>query len=230
MVTDIISAVNQIDVSSDIYSEVAEMKEQVLQDLEMIDFEVGLAMSILYEATSDVDVEVLQDLEQFDARDEVLSHLDNALSLCREISFLLCFMQGGTSVYVDIKPGSCPNPLNLKSKGVLPVAVLGAEEFDVTTIDPVTIRLSPEGIEEGVSPIRWSYKDVATPFEGVLCDCHDLNGDGYLDLTLKFKTQELVETLYLDEFAEQTIPLILTGNLKEGEGGTPIRGVDCIFR
>jgi hypothetical protein len=132
-------------------------------------------------------------------------------------------------VFVDIKPGSCPNPLNLKSKGVLPVAILGTEDFDVTTIDPNTILLTREGIEEGVAPIRWSYEDVATPFEGELCDCYDEGEDGYLDLTLKFDTQELVETLGLSDEAGNTIRLTLTGNLKEEEGGTPIEGEDCIW-
>ncbi len=131
-------------------------------------------------------------------------------------------------VSVDIKPGSCPNPLSLTSKGVLTVAILGTEDFDVAAIDPATIRLSREEIEEEVSPIRWAYEDVATPFEGELYDCHDLDGDGYLDLTLKFDTQELVEILVLADFEEQTIPLVLTGNLKEEEDRIPIRGSDCV--
>lgn len=134
-------------------------------------------------------------------------------------------------VYVDIKPGSCPNPLNLKSKGVLPVAVLGTADFDVTTIDPETVRLAlavGEG-EPYVSPLRWSIEDVATPFEGELCECHDLNGDGYLDLSLKFDTQELVITLDLEAYAGETIPLILIGNLfGENGDGLPIIGSDCI--
>jgi hypothetical protein len=139
------------------------------------------------------------------------------------------------SVDVDIKPGSCPNPLNIKSKGVLPVAVLGTEELDVMTIDPVSIQLTRETeegmIEPGVYPIRWSYEDVATPFDPVEdgpC-CHDLNGDGIMDLTLKFDTQELVTTLKLDEVTGETILLILTGNLKEEYGETPIKGEDCIW-
>ena len=80
-----------------------------------------------------------------------------------------------------------------------------------------------------MAPLRWSYEDVATPFEGELCDCHDLNGDGYMDLTLKFKNQELVENLTLDNLAGNTIPLSLIGNLKEEEGGTPIVGQDCVW-
>lgn len=43
-------------------------------------------------------------------------------------------------VPIDIKPQSCPNPINVKSRGVLPVAILGTAEFDVTTIDPASIR------------------------------------------------------------------------------------------
>lgn len=133
------------------------------------------------------------------------------------------------AVSVDIKPGSCRNPLNPRSRGVLPVAVLGAEDFDVETIDPETISLMREGVDGGVAPIRWSYEDVATPFEGELCDCHDLNGDGYLDLTLKFNMLELVEKLGLRDVVEEVIPLILTGDLKEEYGGTPIEGQDCVW-
>jgi len=132
-------------------------------------------------------------------------------------------------VYVDIKPGSFPNPLNLKSQGLISVAICGTADFDVATIDPQTIRLTREGVEDGVAPIRWSYEDVATPYTGEPCGGHELGGDGYLDLTLKFKTQELVATLGLDAFKGEVIVLILTGNLKEEDGGTPIRGQDCVW-
>ncbi len=36
---------------------------------------------------------------------------------------------------LDIKPGSCPNPVNPKSKGVEPMAVVGSESFDVMQVD-----------------------------------------------------------------------------------------------
>ncbi|MFZ2070029.1 MAG: hypothetical protein WAV32_00160 [Halobacteriota archaeon] len=129
------------------------------------------------------------------------------------------------SVYVDIKPGSCPNPVNVRSGGVLPVAVLGTEEFDVAGIDVSTIRLTRG--DAGVAPIRYSYEDVATPYEGVeACGCHELTGDGYTDLTLKFDRQELVETLGLTDEAGKTIPLTVTGSLLDG---TVIEGSDCIW-
>lgn len=136
---------------------------------------------------------------------------------------------GVITVYVDIKPGSCPNPLNLGSKGVLPVAVLGTEDFNVTTIDPGTILLTREGVEGGVAPTRWNYEDVATPFDGELCDCHELTGDGYRDLSLKFDMQAVVTTLGLSGEAGNTIPLTITGKLKEEAGGTSIEGQDCIW-
>jgi hypothetical protein len=135
-----------------------------------------------------------------------------------------CDPVSGITVSVDIKPGSCPNPLNVKSRGVLPVAVLGTKSFDVMSIDPASIRFSREGVPGEVAPVRWSYEDVGTPFTGELCDCHELTGDGYMDLTLKFKTQELVEMLDLNDIAG-TIRLTLTGNLKNG---TDISGKDCI--
>jgi hypothetical protein len=122
-------------------------------------------------------------------------------------------------VYIDIKPGSCPNPLNVKSRGVLPVAILGTKNFDVMAIDPASISIN------GVTPLRWSYEDVAAPFTGELCGCNECMGDGYVDLTLKFKTQELVETLNLGSLTGTSIRLTLTATL---ENGTAISGQDCV--
>ena len=45
----------------------------------------------------------------------------------------------GATVDIDIKPTSCPNPLNVKSKGVLPVAILGTASFDVNDVDVSTV-------------------------------------------------------------------------------------------
>ncbi|UCD03623.1 MAG: hypothetical protein JSW73_03725 [Candidatus Woesearchaeota archaeon] len=133
----------------------------------------------------------------------------------------------GLEVYVDIKPSSCPNPINPKGKGVIPVAILGTEDFDVTTIDPATVQLTLE--DNGVSPLRWAYEDVGTPFEGELCDCHDLNGDGYLDLTLKFDKQEAIDILGLDDYMGETLPFTITGNLLEEFGSTAFEGQDCVW-
>ncbi len=134
------------------------------------------------------------------------------------------------SVPIDIKPVSWPNPLQLKERGVFPVAICGTEDFDVTTIDPETVRLTLEGLGVGVAPLRWSYEDVATPYMGEPWGGHDLGPDGCLDLTLKFKTQEVIATLGLDAFSDgDVIILMLTGNLKAEFGGTPIHGQDYVW-
>lgn len=122
-------------------------------------------------------------------------------------------------VDLDIKPGSCPNPLNVRSKGVLPVAILGSENFDVSMIDVASIRLAD------VAPIRSNYEDVAAPvIDGQECECTTEGPDGYLDLTLKFKTQDIVQALG-EVVNGETLVLTLTG---ESLDGTPIEGADCI--
>jgi hypothetical protein len=124
---------------------------------------------------------------------------------------------------VDIKPQSCPNPINVNGKGVLPVAVLGTEAFDVTTVDPASVRL------EGVAPLTWAWEDVAAPFDGEfdgeLYDCHELGPDGHLDLVLKFKTQEIVEAIG-EVYDGDVLTLTVTGTLFDS---TPIMGSDVVW-
>ena len=129
-------------------------------------------------------------------------------------------------VPVDIKPQSCPNPINTKSRGVLPVAILGTTDFDVTTIDPTSVTLA------GVEPIRSALEDVATDFGSFVgmedsLACTTDGPDGFLDLTLKFNTQEIVAALGEVEDGEVLI-LMLTSNLKEEFGGTAIAGEDVV--
>jgi hypothetical protein len=126
-------------------------------------------------------------------------------------------------VAVDIKPQSCPNPLNPRAKGVLPVAILGTLDLDVTMIDPASVRL------EGVEPLRWSIEDVATPgadgAEG--CECTTEGPDGYDDLVLMFDVQAIVAAL--GEISDgETRLLSLTGDLAE-EYDAAIEGGDCVI-
>ena len=120
---------------------------------------------------------------------------------------------------IDIKPQSCPNPLNVKSKGVLPVAILGSEGFDANTVDVASIRL------EGIAPIRSSYEDVAGPIaDANECECTTDGPDGYLDMTLKFMTQDIVATLG-EVNHDDVLELQLDGVLYDE---TPVEGVDCV--
>jgi hypothetical protein len=74
-------------------------------------------------------------------------------------------------VDIDIKPGSDPNSINLKSKGVVPVAVLTTPDFDASTVDPSTVWFAD------ARPVRWTLEDV--------------DGDGDVDMLFHFNTQEL---------------------------------------
>jgi len=137
-------------------------------------------------------------------------------------------------VPVDIKPTSCPNPINTKSQGVLPVAILGTADFDVTQVDPGSVYLVNAALLPDIVawPLRWSYEDVATPYEPYLgklgiYDCNTLGPDGYLDLTLKFDTQAVVPVLGTVTDG-QAVVLQLRGNLKAEFGGTPIVGEDVV--
>jgi len=78
-----------------------------------------------------------------------------------------------TKVNIDIKPGGNPNNINLKSQGVVPVAVLTTEDFDASTINADSV------IFAGASPKRWKMTDV--------------DGDGDRDMLFHFETQDLVE-------------------------------------
>ena len=137
-------------------------------------------------------------------------------------------------VAADIKPGSCPNPLNTKSKGVLPAAILGTWDFDVTQINLDTVNLVIG--DSIVKPLRWSLEDVASPFEPFdgkeecFEDCTELGPDGHLDLTLKFDTQEVVTALQaLDVTDGECFVLSFEGYLTEEYGSTRIKAEDVIL-
>lgn len=101
-------------------------------------------------------------------------------------------------VEIDIKPGSYPNSINLKSKGVVPVAILTTGDFDAQTVDASTVEFA------GAAPVRWALEDV--------------DGDDDQDMVLHFKTQEL----NLDEDSTEAD---LTGNTTDGES---IEGIDSV--
>ncbi|MCZ6612025.1 MAG: hypothetical protein O6941_05270, partial [Planctomycetota bacterium] len=136
------------------------------------------------------------------------------------------------SASLDIKPGSCPNSFNRSSHGVLPIALVGTESFDVTQIDISSILLSrADGVGGSVAPNEGpgqhsEFEDVATPFEGELCDCHELGGDGITDLSMKFRTDDVVSALLLNDLsAGDLVELVVDGTLLDG---TPFSASDCI--
>ena len=104
---------------------------------------------------------------------------------------------------LDIKPGSDPNSVNLKSRGVLPVAILTTDDFDALQVDLTTILFGdPNG--SSIAPLRSGEEDV--------------NDDGLIDLTLKFSMRDLVDTGALGGMSMEAILTGLTfdGDMFEG--------------
>jgi hypothetical protein len=121
-----------------------------------------------------------------------------------------------------VKLGSCKNPVNVKSQGVIPVVVMGTEALDLSTIDPSLVTL------EGVLPSHWAWEDVGQPAEPVEGpegpDCSDAEiPDGFLDLVLKFSTQAVISQIAPVEDGD-LIVLTLLGNTDE----FPVLGQDVV--
>ncbi len=106
---------------------------------------------------------------------------------------------------IDIKPGSDINPVNLKSRGVLPVVIIGSDDFDVNQIEFSTVTLG------GASPKTKGNS-------GKVGRHRDINGDSIIDLILHFD----MEDMNIDPGANA---LTLTGMLLDG---TEFEGTDSI--
>jgi len=147
-------------------------------------------------------------------------------------------------VFVDIKPQSCPNPFNLKSKGVLPVAILGTDEFDVYDVNTASIKLfllyedPPVEIEIQAIAGKIDHNDVSTPFEEQAdCNCIETGPDGFMDLVVYFDSQELAAAIEDFEDAagitlldNEELPLYLVAELwaNTDPDTYDIGGYDCI--
>ncbi len=114
------------------------------------------------------------------------------------IDWAASFEAAGLDVGIDIKPGGDPNSINLRSKGVVPVAVLTTPEFDAITVDPATVRFAD------ASPVRWSGEDV--------------DNDDDTDLLLHFRTQAL-------DLNRDSTEATLTGSTCDGQS---IEGTDSV--
>ena len=113
---------------------------------------------------------------------------------------------------LDIKPGSCPNPVNLGSNGVIPIAILGSDTLDVTDI--VTTGYESAGL-------KFAYEDVGTPFDGEFTtrdSCSEAGPDGYLDLTIKVPADSFLLLCVLDD--KSVAILGLEFNLLDGTSVT----------
>ncbi len=119
---------------------------------------------------------------------------------------------------LDILPGACPNTYNRTSSALLPVAILGDFDFDVTQIQWNTVRMYGLDCAGGpVSAHSFQLADAATTFAGTGCGCHDLNGDGRLDLVANFKRNQLNNGLGLCNLSSGTaVQIVVIGRLCNG--------------
>lgn len=155
---------------------------------------------------------------------------------------------GAIPVEVDIKPASCPNPINVRMSernAVMTMAILGTNTFDVTDINPSTVTLEgvpalgstdieitdvdPSMLEiEGVLPARrWSVEDVSTPLppDSDDCQCTTEGPDGFPDLVMHFNYLAVVDAVGLQRNGTLA-PVTVTGQLTDG---TYFTGQDCLF-
>lgn len=81
-------------------------------------------------------------------------------------------------VTIDIKPNSYLNSINLGSKGVIPVAILGSKTFDVKQINSSTIIFAN-------APIK--LKNNGQP----MISYEDINADSFIDAVIQVSTQAM---------------------------------------
>lgn len=81
----------------------------------------------------------------------------------------------GIAVGLDVKPGSDSNPVNLRSHGAIPVAIMGSDSFAASSVDTGTLAFGPGG---------------AAPMDRNGGSLEDVNDDGIPDLVSHYRTQD----------------------------------------
>jgi hypothetical protein len=140
----------------------------------------------------------------------------SALGSERRLAFSAKFTDGSSGVFVaavpasseleveiNIRPRSASNLLNLRSRGRVPLALLGSESFDVAEVDVGTLAFGPEG---------------AAPTDRRGGRYADRNRDGFLDLVCRFRVPETGIRAGDEQACLRGVPL----------DGIPFTGCDAI--
>lgn len=124
-------------------------------------------------------------------------------------------------VRIDVKPKNSKNKINPRSKGVVTVAILGSDKFDVTTVDPATTRFGPDAAAPVIS--RTGSEDDDEEIDEGNSGIKDVNRDGIPDLVLHYKIRN-------SGIKCGATLVVLTGKTKAGfifSGADTIRTGDC---
>jgi hypothetical protein len=126
----------------------------------------------------------------------------------------------------------CPNKLNAQSRGQISVTVAGSAQMNVWSIDVNSVRVlgaAPRGWMMNYGVLGWSGPLLGRTSLG---SCGGSKPDHYLDLVLKFETQDIVQgiqrALGTTVRDGDLVALTLTGKLRREWGGQSIVGEDLV--
>jgi hypothetical protein len=123
------------------------------------------------------------------------------------------------AVSFDYKPGSCDNPFNPKSKGVVSCLLAGSADFNVQDINISSMRLN-----DSVSPVKLNIEDKCSGLDGGAMSCDDPSPDGFDDLVMKFSAADIAAMIGPVRKGDE-IFLVLRGRLYDG---TVFEGEDMV--
>lgn len=116
------------------------------------------------------------------------------------------FLMNTIPVSIDVKPGTYTNSVNLRSNGVIPVAIISSPLFDAQEVNPATVALA--GSRVGTRGKSGKYS----------CSTQEVNGDALPDLLCHVATSGLIS-----EPGDTTVVL-----RAQTYGGQLVRGEDLI--